>query len=45
MADMRMQEMTERRLSNRAVVAHPLDPCDAQVAAAMREAVAPLSSF
>ncbi len=37
-----MQEITERRLTNRAVVTHPLDPGDAQVAAVMREAVAPI---
>jgi epsilon-lactone hydrolase len=42
MADMRMQGMAQGRLSNRAVVTHPLDPCDAQVAATMREAVAPI---
>ena len=37
-----MRAMNEARASNRAVVTHPLDPSDARVAAAMREAVAPV---
>ena len=37
-----MQAMTEGFLSNRAVVTHPPDPEDARIAAAMREAVAPI---
>ena len=37
-----MRVLTEARVSSPSIVTHPLDPEDAQIAAAMREAVAPV---